>query len=291
MQLSLFENDDERIVNVASVRQRSPFRYPGGKTWLIPKVKRWLGTLSPMPGELIEPFAGGASISLTAAAEQLVQHVTMVELDAAIASVWQTILSGDDGKWLAERILTFELTPEMTRDFLARTNLTLKEQAFQTILKNRVSRGGIMAPGAGLIKEGEAGKGLRSRWYPETLHNRVLDIAKYRERISFIHGDGLDILRRSSARTNAVFFIDPPYTASRKSAGGRLYTHSAMDHAQLFDIVAQLAGDFLMTYDNTEEVFALAKSHNFDTKAVAMKNTHHARMTELLIGRNLDWIR
>ena len=29
------EERDERVVNVASVPQRSPFRYPGGKTWLI----------------------------------------------------------------------------------------------------------------------------------------------------------------------------------------------------------------------------------------------------------------
>ena len=27
-----------RVVNVASVKQRSPFRYPGGKTWLVPEV-------------------------------------------------------------------------------------------------------------------------------------------------------------------------------------------------------------------------------------------------------------
>src|ERR1700674_1531455 len=29
-------------VNVASVPQRSPFRYPGGKTWLIPYIRSWL---------------------------------------------------------------------------------------------------------------------------------------------------------------------------------------------------------------------------------------------------------
>ena len=30
------ESGSKGIVNVASVPQRSPFRYPGGKTWLIP---------------------------------------------------------------------------------------------------------------------------------------------------------------------------------------------------------------------------------------------------------------
>jgi hypothetical protein len=31
-------------VNVASVPQRSPFRYPGGKTWLIPYIRSWLAS-------------------------------------------------------------------------------------------------------------------------------------------------------------------------------------------------------------------------------------------------------
>lgn len=42
-----------------------------------------------------------------------------------------------------------------------------------------------------------------------------------------------------------------------------------------------------MTYDNAEEIDALAKKHGFETKPVAMKNTPHAGMDELLIGRNL----
>ena len=45
-----------------------------------------------------------------------------------------------------------------------------------------------------------------------------------------------------------------------------------------------------MTYDNAKEVRALAEMHGFETKPVAMKNTHHAEMNELLIGRNLDWV-
>ncbi len=46
-----------------------------------------------------------------------------------------------------------------------------------------------------------------------------------------------------------------------------------------------------MTYDNTPEVYALAREHGFDTHIVLMKNTHHAEMTELLIGRDLEWAR
>ncbi len=46
-----------------------------------------------------------------------------------------------------------------------------------------------------------------------------------------------------------------------------------------------------MTYDRTQEVIELAEKHEFYTQTEAMKNTHHAKMTELLIGRNLDWCR
>src|SRR5579885_1348916 len=94
-QLSLFNNlSCEHIVNVASVPQRSPFRYPGGKTWLVPYVRRWLlSTQHLHPRTLfIEPFAGGGIISLTVVAERLAEHVVMVELDADVAAVWQTAL-------------------------------------------------------------------------------------------------------------------------------------------------------------------------------------------------------
>ncbi|HXF62167.1 MAG TPA: DNA adenine methylase, partial [Caldilineaceae bacterium] len=98
------------IVNVASVPQRSPFRYPGGKTWLVPRIRVWLRTRPERPREFVEPFAGGGIISLTVAFERLADHITMVELDPQVAAVWQTILEGD-ADWLAERILNFKMTP------------------------------------------------------------------------------------------------------------------------------------------------------------------------------------
>src|SRR5688572_18966440 len=84
-QLSLFNDSvgNSRITNVASVPQRSPFRYPGGKTWLIPQIRQWLLALPYKPVELVEPFAGGGIVGLTVAAENLAQHVTMIELDDA----------------------------------------------------------------------------------------------------------------------------------------------------------------------------------------------------------------
>jgi DNA adenine methylase len=279
----------EKPVNVSSVPQRSPFRYPGGKTWLVPLFRRWMMSLPSQPKIFVEPFAGGGIISLTTAFELLADKVVMVELDKQIAAVWGSILGGE-AKWLAKQLLTFELTPESAKAELAKPANSLRELAFQTILKNRTAHGGILAEGAGVLKHGENGKGILSRWYPETISKRISNIELVAKRIEFIHGDAFEVMAEHRKDKDAVFFIDPPYTAGGKSAGSRLYTHSVVNHEKLFSLCEKLQGDFLMTYDNAEEVQSLAEKHGFQTKPVAMKNTHHAEMDELLIGRNLDWV-
>ncbi len=289
-QLSFLPENTHKIVNVASVKQRSPFRYPGGKTWLVPRIRRWLLSLPESPAEFFEVFAGGAIVGLTVAAEKLAAHITLVELDEQVAAVWQAIL-GDEGEWLAEAIVAFDFSPENVEQVLSRGSASQREQAFETILKNRVNHGGILAPGAGRIRTGEGSRGMRSRWYPETLSRRILNIAAIRDRLSFIQGDGMQVLREHASDANTVFFIDPPYTAAGKRAGSRLYTYHELDHEALFTIVETLRGDFLMTYDNCHGVRQLARKHGFDMEPIAMKNTHHAEMTELLIGKNLDWLR
>jgi DNA adenine methylase len=241
--------------------------------------------------EFIEPFAGGAIVGLTVASEGLAHHVKLVEVDEKVGSVWQAIIEEGYGEWLAEKIEAFDLTAENVKALLAMESLPLCERAFQTIVNNRVSRGGILAKGAGLIKRGESGKGLASRWYPQTLSKRIRSIHRMRDRLSFVWGDGLQIIEQNSDRSDIAFFVDPPYTAgSGKRAGRRLYTHSELDHKRLFELMQVVRGDFLMTYDNDKDVQKLAAQHDFNTRAIAMKSTHHAEMTELLIGRNLDWV-
>jgi DNA adenine methylase len=275
---------------VASVPQRSPFRYPGGKTWLIPRIRQWLTALRTPPSELVEPFAGGAIVTLTAVAEGLVPRATMVELDDQVAAVWRTIVDGD-GPWLADAILAFAPTLESVREVVAASPATSRDKAFQTIVKNRTFHGGILAPGSAPLKHGENGRGISSRWYASTLAKRILAIHEYRHRLTFIAGDGIQVMRDTAERPDVVYFIDPPYTAAGKKAGTRLYTHFELDHLELFRVTSTVAGDFLMTYDDAPGIHDLARQFDFDTELVAMQNTHLTKMTELLVARDLTWAR
>ena len=91
-------------VNVSTVPQRSPLRYPGGKTWLVPHIREWL--ITTRPKVLIEPFSGGGIVSLTAVMEKLVERAVMVEIDHDVAAFWHAALG--DGARLSEKILKFE---------------------------------------------------------------------------------------------------------------------------------------------------------------------------------------
>ena len=237
----------------------------------------------------MEPFTGGGIISLTALFENLVEKTIMIEMDSEVAAVWQAVMEGH-ADWLADRILHFDLTHENLEKELKTLPVDIRDQAFKTILKNRTLHGGILAEGSGLLKHGENGKGIKSRWYPQTLAKRILNLNLIKDKMVFFKSDALEILPNYAQINHAVFFIDPPYTAGGKKAGKRLYHHCDLDHERLFKIAESLQGDFLMTYDHAEEVKNLARKHGFQMRLIPMNNTHHAEIFELVIGKNLSWL-
>lgn len=285
VELDLFGEEEKQhssVVNVASVPKRSPFRYAGGKTWLIPTIRKWLPIDS--QAELIEPFCGGGIVGLTVAAEKRANSVTMVELDKDVASVWETIMYNNE--WLAERILNFEMSVENVNAVVLNKPADTNEHGFQTILRNRTNHGGILAKGAGVIKNGEKGKGISSRWYPATLARRIRDISIYKQRIKFVHGNAFDFINQEHDLPNTFFFIDPPYTI----AGKRLYALADVDHEEIFRRVSKLKCKYLMTYDKSDYIIGLVKKYGLNWRTIPMQTTHLIQKEEILISDNFDWL-
>lgn len=280
---TLFGEPDLRLPNVATVPQYSPFRYPGGKSRWYNFVKHWV--LSTRPDTFIEPFAGGAHAGLAVAIEGLADRVLLVELDDNVAAVWKTILS-DDADWLIRRIANFDLTRANAEEMIEQKDRSVRDRAFAMIVHNRVSRGGITAPGAGWVKRGENGQGISSRWYPDTLVERIERIAAAAHRVEFVHGDGFEVARNHIDDRGAALFIDPPYP----KAGGRLYEHSDVDHREIFSIAASASGTVLMTYDDSDEVEKLVRKFEMEAHELIVSTTHHREKKELLIGNDLSWI-
>jgi len=124
-------------------------------------------------------------------------------------------------------------------------------------------------------------------WYPETLARRIREINRQKDRLTFVEGDGFSLIEEHKADAEAAFYIDPPYTLAAR----RLYKVWQIEHSRLFAAMAECAGDFLMSYDNTAEIAKLAKKHGFESRPIRPPGSSSKRLTHLLIGKTLDeWL-
>ena len=267
--------------NIASQPKYSPLRYPGGKTWLIPQIREWLGQ-HPIP-LLVEPFAGGATASLVAILEGYAERSVMIERDPYISALWRTILSRD-AEWLVDKIMSFKCNRKNAKRVLREYPRTFRHAAFQAIVRNRVCRGGILNNSAKLMRKGERGRGIRSRWYPETLALRIAQIYNHRQRFTFIHGDGIQAIQHFAQTLDEVrFFVDPPYPIEDYPLRRRLYTYNQLNHQRLFAVLASVPHDFLMTNDDSRFIREIGREANFLLTSIRMRNAHGLPRRELLI--------
>lgn len=263
-------------VRPVTMRFLSPFRYPGGKSWLIPEVKRWVGDSKP---NFVEPFCGGASVSLELVKSDLVLSAVIADKDKRVISVFSSALYWPDQ--LCSEISKFKPTLENVKRVLRGRPSSRSRLAFRALVANRFSCGGIMAPGAGLIGRGERGRGLASRWYPETLCARIREIRGMRDSLMAVCADFSTTLFFYGSMAGAHWFIDPPY----RTAGRRLYMHHKVSIGQLFRDTHLIAGRIMMTLEDTSEALRLAREHKFGVREIKMKSNHHATKTELILTR------
>lgn len=98
---------------LAIARYQSPLRYPGAKSQLAPTIGRLLESATTSREVrrvelLVEPFAGGASVSLRMVGAGIVDRVLLADADPLVAAFWQAAAA--DTSDLIDRI-----TNEYTR--------------------------------------------------------------------------------------------------------------------------------------------------------------------------------
>ncbi|WP_051350454.1 DNA adenine methylase [Dyadobacter alkalitolerans] len=271
-----------------SLYKNSPsvFRYPGGKIWITPIIKFWIETNKYENYTIIEPFGGSAVVSLFCVKNGLAKSASFYEIDEQIAAVWKTIL-GEDHTWLIQNISSFNLDVKSVDEVLTKSAEDNKYLAFQTILKNRINRSGILTNGAGRINRGENNKGLRSRWYPSTISRRIKEIHEIKDSLNFIQEDGINAIDKiNSLSEQTLLYIDPPYI----DIGKRLYKHHDVDHKRLFQLASEITHPFLMSYNDSEQVRTLVTEFGLKSVQIRMKNSHNTDKIELIISNNLNWI-
>src|SRR4051812_32463402 len=86
----------------------SPLRYPGGKSWLYPKLQGWLDDISPPIRTVIEPYAGGANFGLLCLMNGKCSRLILCDNDKRLAAFWKAVLKYPAA--LADRVREFKPT-------------------------------------------------------------------------------------------------------------------------------------------------------------------------------------
>lgn len=189
---------------------RTPLTYYGGKQRLSAQIV----PLMPAHRVYLEPFAGGAAMLF---AKPRAERETLNDLDGTIMRFWRVLRDRPDelaaavaatpysrAEWQASR-------GEVEDDLEAARRLLVEVD--QSFSRSRESWS-IPCVGDG-----------RGRWQPGSWGNlppKILSAATRLQGVALEHRDALELLPRWD-KTDALIYVDPPYTGPRRTEAGKGY--------------------------------------------------------------------
>lgn len=240
----------------------SPLRYPGGKTQIAPMVENLIKKNNLVGGTYVEPFAGGAGVAWYLLEKQIVDNIVINDLSPSIYSFWQSVLEHTD-----QFCSLIESTPITIEEWYKQKEIQVDKEVgielgFSTFFLNRVNRSGII--NAGVIG-GKAQNGnykLDCRFNKGALIDKIQKIASRSKQITLTNQDANSFLteRQKLFCSNTLINIDPPYYKKGKELYQNFFQHE--DHVTLHKTIMQLQHKWMVTYDNTPEIFEIYKNSN-----------------------------
>jgi DNA adenine methylase len=249
----------QEFLRWSSRPELSPLRYPGGKRRLIRAFLPIIANLG-RPAELfVEPFAGGAAMSLAMLESGLARKVALSDRDELIGSFWKTVFS-PDAAGLADRILDANVTLGNWKKLRNSVPSTHLERAFTCFFLNRTSFSGILCRSAGPIggKSESSDYSIDCRFNRYALADRIIELSRYRSRVLFArtatYRETISAIQRSNyARmpSRVLWYFDPPFF--EKAADLYRYCFDDGDHLRMQEDLSKLRGyKWILSYDDVD---------------------------------------
>jgi len=238
----------------------SPLRYPGGKRKLLPLVADLVERSGPV-SLLVEPFAGGASVSIGLLEAGLATEIALSDKDELVASFWKTVFSRNAASF-ADLIACAQVDLGEWRRLRNSSPRTDFERAYKCLFLNRTSFSGILHERAGPI----GGQGQKSayaidcRFNRDRLASRILELSRLRDRVLFVkrqdYWKTVDHVRnllqsKRYAANGLLWYLDPPFFEKAET----LYRYTFMDagHLVLRHLLRELEGRWVLSYDDVPQ--------------------------------------
>lgn len=266
----------------------SPLRYPGGKGRLSNFFKLILLNNNLCDCIYVEPYAGGAGIALSLLFQEYVSRIIINDIDYGVYCFWKAVL--DDTDLMLKKIFDTDATTDewKKQKFILQNqkDFTPNEVAFSVFFLNRTNRSGILH--GGII----GGKNQTGKWKMDARYNkpelakRVIRIARYKQRIDLHNLDAIELINKINNENmkKIFYYLDPPYYVR----GQELYInhYNESDHVTIHDTIANLQNNWVISYDNVEEIRSLYKSYRQIIYDYAYHAANHYWGKEIILFSN-----
>ncbi len=257
---------------MAQTRTLTPLRYPGGKSQLYDFVADTMLSNN-ISGTYIEPFAGGSGIAIELLLKEKVGKIVINDLDPSIHAVWYAIINNSHELISKLFDVPFDYTTpnvlspvqliqywddiKMRHD-KSRFDAFSLENAFTTLMLNRMNVSGIISGGpiGGRTQQGKYK--LDSRFNKDTLIKKVMAIAARSADIELYKLDANELITVISHEPkyepdNTFIFFDPPYYVQGKNLYLSFINNS--QHAILAKNILAMDDYFwITTYDSAPQI-------------------------------------
>ena len=236
---------------------RSPLRYPGGKSRITNFVAKLIKDNNITGGCYVEPFAGGAGVALNLLFDGIVDRIFINDKDRSIYAFWDSVVNHTE--LFVSRIDSINVTIEEWKKQkeiqLNKDYANIFDLGFSTFFLNRTNRSGIIMGGViGGISQTGKWK-IDVRFNKKSLIEKIKNIGKYRNKIHIYNMDAVDFLKEEVSDLDVkktLVYLDPPYYVK----GRQLYMNSFKhdDHVRIFETLKHLEHYWLVSYDDQPEI-------------------------------------
>lgn len=242
---------------------KSPFRYPGGKSKLlpliIPKINKEIydNNIS----IFCDAFVGGGSVLLEMASNKNLSLIAN-DKDKDIYCFWK-IISCNNESSINELCSLINCNPTIEMFYNVQNSIPKSEveSAFKALFLNRTTFSGINKERSSPIggKEQKSKYKVNCRYNANKLIKKVLEINSLLKNRLIVHN--LDVIDLFSQLNYCFIYLDPPYY----KMGHQLYKEfmNEKEHQVLSDALKERK-NWLLSYDNCDEINQLYANSNIE---------------------------
>lgn len=277
-------HNDHGATKLAS-STRSILRYPGSKARFCEFITKTLALNIGKPRLFVEPFCGGASVSIALLENGTVDAVAINDIDPLISNLWSVVFSKSNAIWLANQVETVPLTIAEWRRQKALTPSSAKEAALKCLFLNRTSFNGIIHQSGPLGGWGQKNIKIDVRFNREKLAQRILELSAMRGSVTVANQSWMPFCKRFSKDKSSIFYLDPPYYHKAEQLYG--YVFDEVGHKKMRDFLHGFDSPWLLSYDDAQEVRDLYKEVSTKARVIDSTYSTHPLGGRAFIGREL----